>query len=209
MSKKEIHFKMATHTLHKIPLAQSPLSAGEGSFIGNDFDEVDLNFYLTGDKPERSLAYPVTGDSNDPTIPHGSLVTVDRDIQPMTGDTIAFLLNGLFHVKLFEQKESYLRLISPNAKYEPKEVHETDNFQVLGVVTGCCRLIPRRQTIRSNPVHHFQEVSPVNGRIKAVMADQHGNEVHLNLAREEVIQGIKMATIALTNRVLRFGSNSD
>jgi hypothetical protein len=195
MSGKEL--QMAAHSLFKIPLAPSPLSAGFGS------EALDLNKLVCGGIMHAHLAYEVSGSSCEPHIMPGSIVIVNRYRHPNDGDTVAVLLNGNAFVKIFERRESGLRLVSPNEEYPAQEVHAYDDFECLGVVEWSFSPVVR-QAAPQNPVHHFQEVSPASGRIKAVMADQNGNEVHLNLAREEVMRGIALATKALANKILTF-----
>lgn len=149
---KEI--QMASATIYKIPFARSPLSAGAGAFASSDFEELDANILLSAGNPTHCVAFPVTGDSCVPTIPNGSIVIVNKYLQPTSGCIIAASVDGLNHIKVFEQKGSTgLRLVSPNEHYEPREIKEHDDFHCLGVVTGCCLPVERVIQLQAEPVY--------------------------------------------------------
>jgi hypothetical protein len=185
-----------------MPLAPSPLSAGYG--LSAQDEMIDLNRMVCAGRVGSHCAYEVKGSSCEPYIMPGSIVIVNRNRQPNNGDTVAVQLNDDAFVKIFERRESTrLWLVSPNKEYPPQEVKAHDDFEVLGVVEWAFAPVIK-QSPKDVSIHHFQEVSPADGRIKAVMADQNGNEVHLNLGRDEVMRGIKMATKALSHKLLKF-----
>jgi hypothetical protein len=184
-----------------IPLAPSPLSAGHG--LSPQDGLIDLNILVTRGRIGSHCAYEVSGSSCEPYISSGSIVIVNKHRHPSNGDVVAVLLNDSAFVKIIERKESTLRLVSPNKEYPPQEVNAYDDFHCLGVIEWA--FAPVHKQSLKEVVHHFQEVSPADGRIKAVMADQDGNEIKLNLAREEVMRGIALATKALSTKILRFG----
>jgi DNA polymerase V len=132
LSVKEIRNHMVpNHSPYKIPLAPSPICAGNGVFI---HDSIDLNSMVTRGLVGRHLAYEVTGSSCEPLIAPGSIVIVNRFREPVNGDTVAVLLNDYAFVKVFERKEQRLRLVSPNPDFTSEEVREYDDFVLLGVV---------------------------------------------------------------------------
>lgn len=117
-----------------IPLANSLLSAGPTSEIGDDFRLLDINFLVTSGR-EGFFAFEVTGDSMVDTIKPGALVFVDTWAEPRNGSIIAADVNGLTCIKIFQYSSSGLYLVSANIEYKPKEITSGDSFRVLGVVT--------------------------------------------------------------------------
>jgi SOS-response transcriptional repressor LexA len=132
------------HSLHKIPLAPAPLSAGHGILTD---EMVDLNRIVTGNQIGQHCAYEVEGSSCEPHIAPGSIVVVNRNRPPENGDIVAVLLNDAAFVKVFERRAG-LRLVSPNREYPDQEVRETDDFHVLGVVEWTCSPVAKKVSTR-------------------------------------------------------------
>jgi SOS-response transcriptional repressor LexA len=122
-------------SLTTIPIAVSPIAAGPAVEIGEDNYELDINELITGGR-EGFKAYELTGDSAAPEIHHGNLVFVNSYAAPCPGDIIAARVNGHVCVKRFQPRHPQLYLVSPNKRYAPIEIHETDDFEVLGVYVG-------------------------------------------------------------------------
>jgi hypothetical protein len=196
--KKE--FQMASATIHKIPFARLPLSAGEGAFAGSDFEELDANILLSAGNPSDCLAFPVTGDSCVPTIPSGSIVVVNKYLQPTNGSIIAASVDGLNHIKVFEQKGSTgLRLVSPNEKYEPREIKEHDDFHIRGVVTGCC--LPVERVIPTTlPVYTLTDFEPIGKLFKC----KFDPGLEIMIGKDSMVKGFQMASRILKEKVLHW-----
>jgi DNA polymerase V len=192
---KEFH--MASATIYKIPFARSPLSAGAGAFAGSDFEELDANLVLSAGNPTDCLAFTVTGDSCVPTIPNGSIVVVNRTLQPTNGSVIAASLNGLNHIKVFEQKGAGLRLVSPNDHYEPREIKEHDDFHVLGVVTGCCLPIGKAE---QSPVYTLTDFIPAGKLFKCTFDPG----LEIMIGRDSMVKGFQMASKILKHNILNW-----
>jgi SOS-response transcriptional repressor LexA len=120
-----------------ILLAATPASAGNGSPFADSSTLIDLNYLLTHGR-EGFCAFTVTGDSQDPRIPPGSLVVCDTVSVPEDGDTVVVEHDQSIYVKILELKP--LRLVSSNESYEPMSVREHDSFCVLGVVIASLNL---------------------------------------------------------------------
>jgi hypothetical protein len=192
--------QMASATPFKIPFAHLPLSAGNGAFAGSGFDELDANSLLSGGNPKHCLAFTVTGDSCVPTIPNGSIVVVNRYLQPTNGSIIAASVDGLNHIKVFEQKGSTgLRLVSPNEHYEPREIREQDDFHLLGVVTGCC--LPVERVIQvAEPVYTLTDFEPIGKLWKA----KFDPGLEILIGKDSMVRGFQMASRILKRKVLKW-----
>jgi hypothetical protein len=184
-------YKMALNTLHTLTFAHAPLSAGPGAFPCSDFEELDANLLLSGNCPDDCLVYPVTGDSCDPQIPNGSLVVVNRRIEPIDGHTIAVTSDGLNHIKILER--SPLRLVSPNAK--PVPIREP--FFIIGVVTWCLQPIAR-QIRRTEPVYRMTDLTDAGNVLRARFESPTGEPVEMSFCKEAAPEGME-----LTRQVLK------
>jgi DNA polymerase V len=197
------YYRMASKTPYSLPFARLPLSAGPGAFVDNDFDSVDANLLLSENQPSNCILFQVTGDSCDPSVPHGSIAVVNRTIEPLNGHTIACSVDGLNHIKQFERKEAALWLVSPNTRYDPREVAAHDDFDVIGVVMWA--LVPTPRVIRretQQPIYDLTDLSPVGSMFRARFESANGQPIEMTVAREALANGIKMATKALTRKVL-------
>ncbi len=117
-----------------IPIAVSPLAAGDPIDISDDFDYLDLNEIVTGGR-EGYMAYRVTGDSMVTQILPGYIVIADSYCEPQHGDVIVARINGLNCVKILDKNRG-LHLVSANKEYTPRRVTKADDFQIIGVVRG-------------------------------------------------------------------------
>lgn len=127
--------RLATHSHRTLPLAQSLLSAGPASEILENFALLDLNALVTKNR-EGFVAFTITGDSMVPTVQTGNIVFVDTWAEPRNGDIVAAECNGLTCIKIFQNGNKGLYLVSANPEYKPRKITPTDNFRVLGVVKG-------------------------------------------------------------------------
>lgn len=197
--------KMSSNTPYKLPLARAPLSAGPGAFADSDFEEIDANILLSGGHPTHCLLCPVTGDSCDPTIPHGSIAVVNKMIEPLNGHTIACEVDGLNHIKIFEKRESHLRLVSRNPHYEPIEVREHSSLYILGVVMFGIVVVDRViQREAAEPIYSLTDLQPTGQMFRARFESDHGQPLEILVPRETLTNGIRMATKALKKNILRW-----
>lgn len=196
---------MASNTLYKIPIARSPLSAGPGAFTNTEFDELDTNTFLSAGQPAHCVIYPVSGESCVPTIPSGSMVVVNRLIQPLKGHVVAACVDGLNHIKIFEPRESHLRLVSSNGNYEPIEVREHDDFHMLGVVTGCFWEVQRVfHTAPPEPIYSLKGFKSEGSGFRAQFDSSDGQKLDLAIDRQSMKDGIMWASKALGRKVLNW-----
>ena len=91
-------------------------------------------------KAEDAFALRVKGDSMiNAGINDRDLVIVSPNEQAKNGDIVVAMLNDEATVKRFEIKNNVIRLIAENTAYQPIEVHNQDDFKVVGKVKGVVR----------------------------------------------------------------------
>ena len=103
-----------------------------------DFQEdvIELSKYLV-QHPSATFYFRVSGDSMiNASMPHGSLLVVDRSIKPTSGMIVLAIVNGEFTVRRIVQTRKSLVLHPENQAYKPLVVTEEMNMQVWGVVTA-------------------------------------------------------------------------
>ena len=118
-----------------VPLAGASVAAGFPS-PADDFIEqsIDLNRLLIRNPPATFLVR-VEGDSmQDDCILDGSLVVVDKSLQPVDGDVAVCWLDGEFTLKRIRIEEGRITLMPANKRFNPIVVGEDDPFTVWGVV---------------------------------------------------------------------------
>lgn len=113
-----------------INLYELPVSAGLGNWIDSDYIP-HTDFITTNENAD--FAVRISGDSMEPQIPSGSIVTVQKTQDLVSGKIGIFTLNGeIYCKKFFRKKEVYL--ISVNKKYRAIKVSPYDNFRINGMV---------------------------------------------------------------------------
>lgn len=125
--------KLMPHSTHAIPLALSLLPAGNAFEVSEDFELLDVNKLITGDR-EGFVCFIVDGTSMVPFIQQGNLVFVDTWATPKNGDVIVSNVNGCNSVKVFEQSNRGLFLVPKNGEFPEREITPKDSFHVVGVV---------------------------------------------------------------------------
>lgn len=129
---------MWTETV-RIPFYTSTTSAGLF-----DSEEHTQPEYLEVNKryvhnPETSFCVRVSGDSMiEAGIDSGSLLVVDRTVQPSNGKIVVAILNGELIVKRFFQNGKQIILAPENPNYPSIEVGPDDTFIISGVVMEIC-----------------------------------------------------------------------
>ena len=123
--------------VHQIPLYSSRVRAGFPS-PADDYIEgmLDLNNYLIK-HPASTFIVKVSGDSmKDAGINSGSLLLVDRSIEPISGKIVVAALNGELTVKRLSITQEKVLLIAENPDYPAIEITEELEMVVWGVVTS-------------------------------------------------------------------------
>ena len=102
-------------------------------------DSLDFNRDLIR-HPEATFYGRVDGDSMvEAGINDGDIAIIDRSVEPEDGDVIVAFVNNEFTIKyldLSHKADGYIELRPANANYKPIRIriHDTDNFEVWGVV---------------------------------------------------------------------------
>jgi len=128
-----------SHAKIAIALAFESVSAGFPS-PAEDYIEktLDLNDLLVTNPP-ATFFVKVTGTSMiDAGIHPGDILSVDRSKEARHGDIVIVMLNGEMTVKELATVPT-LRLIPHNSAYQPIILHDHDEFEMIGKVTGLVR----------------------------------------------------------------------
>ena len=100
-------------------------------------DSLDFNRDMIK-HPESTFYGRVCGDSMiEAGINDGDIAIIDRSVEPEDGDVIVAFVNNEFTIKyldLSHKADGYIELRPANANYKPIRIHDTDNFEVWGVV---------------------------------------------------------------------------
>lgn len=120
-------------------VSHAPLPAGTAYELDGTFELIDLNAMITRGRRDIT-AYEVDGDSMLPSIVPGSLVFVDPERVPKSGDVVCLCHNGKNSVKRIEIKTNGLYLVSSNANYPKTKVTAEDTVFILGVVLGSLQM---------------------------------------------------------------------
>ncbi|WP_162427262.1 LexA family protein [Pontibacter pudoricolor] len=118
-----------------LPLFASYISAGFPS-PADDYleDKIDLGKYLV-QSPKSTFMMRVRGDSmKDANINEGDLLVIDKDLDPVDGQSVVCFLDGSFTVKTFRKINNKLYLYPANPAYKPIEITEDMDMRVWGVV---------------------------------------------------------------------------
>lgn len=126
-----------------LPLFLTKIQAGFPS-PADDYLEntLDLNDFLVK-KPAATFLVRVTGDSMiDAGIHHGSLLIVDRSLNPKHDSIILANLGGEFTVKRLYQRNGMIKLIPENKSYPVIDVTHHSDFEICGVVVHTIKSFP-------------------------------------------------------------------
>lgn len=120
-----------------LPLFGHKVRAGFPS-PADDYVEawLDLNEHLVEHK-EATFFVQATGDSMiGAGIQEGSLLVVDRALDPRHNDIVIAVVDGELTVKRLEKRRGKVRLLAENPAYAPIEFKDGQELMVWGVVTS-------------------------------------------------------------------------
>lgn len=126
---KKFDIMMDNTKKRTIHLYDIPLSAGLGENILDS--NVPFVEYET-DIEDGDFALHISGDSMEPEISDGSIAVVKQQHDIGDGITGAFFLNGEVYCKKLLHEDGKVYLCSNNERYQPIEVHKSDNLIVYG-----------------------------------------------------------------------------
>ncbi|MDA3069384.1 XRE family transcriptional regulator [Campylobacter sp. CN_NE3] len=126
------------------------VSAGKGilNFDNGDHDylpfkESDLRLMFNVNPKSKLGIIPCAGNSMEPTIKEGDLIVFQQDFSQVEGAIYICRYDGELFVKRL-RKRPKIALISDNKDYEPIEINEAENIEILGRVVGCYSLVIKR-----------------------------------------------------------------
>ena len=118
-------------------------SAGKGiiNFDTGDYDyipfkESDLKLMFNVNPKSKLGIIPCAGNSMEPTIKEGDLIVFQQDFSQIEGAIYVCRYDDELFVKRL-RKRPKIALISDNKDYEPIEINEAENIDILGRVVGC------------------------------------------------------------------------
>ncbi|MBF0195245.1 MAG: repressor LexA [Magnetococcales bacterium] len=121
-----------------IPLFSSMVPAGFPS-PADDYieNQLDLNQYLIN-HPAATFFVRVSGTSmTGAGINHGSILVVDRSLEPNHGDIVVAVIHGELTVKrLKREADGRVFLVPENPDYKPMELTQEMEVTIWGVVTS-------------------------------------------------------------------------
>ena len=115
-----------------IPFYETPVSAGTGSWLGDDILAEWLTVPRNDMTTSADFALKISGDSMQPKFSNGEIVLIKQISSIFEGEIGVFILNGESYIKKLGKKE----LISLNPAYKPIQVHEFDEIRCVGKVLG-------------------------------------------------------------------------
>ena len=124
-------------TKYRLPLFRSGVSAGFPSPAA-DYEEgkLDLNKHLVRN-PAATFFVRVNGDSMiGAGIHNGDLLVVDRSLEPVDKSVVIAVLSGELTVKRIRISKGKVTLEPENENYPARQITESVEFEVWGVVTN-------------------------------------------------------------------------
>lgn len=112
------------------------VSAGRGEYLGTTNPEIVT---IEGTAPEHDYAVRVNGDSMEPLFQNGQFIfvrKVDGDDEVRSNQIVVATFNGDAYVKKFiaDPINNKCKLVSLNPEYADIEIHEYDEFDIIGIV---------------------------------------------------------------------------
>ena len=115
-----------------IPFYETPVSAGTGSWLGDDIVAEWLTVPRNDLTTSADFALKISGDSMQPKFSNGETVLVKQTSSVFEGEIGVFVLNGESYIKKLGKKE----LVSLNPAYKPIPLHGFDDVRCVGKVLG-------------------------------------------------------------------------
>lgn len=137
-------------TYIEMPVSTLAVSAGTGEFLDEGGFEM-IRFPKSAVPSRADFGVRVNGDSMEPVYHDGQIVWVEKTDTLRPEEVGVFICNGEGYLKVYDLQEpdngdvedytdSYgvlhlqAALISYNKKYEPKSIHQSDTFSIVGRV---------------------------------------------------------------------------
>lgn len=136
-NKRFTFYKCIDSEIDQLPLFEVGVSAGFPSPADDYMDvAIDLNRELIRNKTS-TFCVRVSGTSmRDAGIQDGSILIVDRSLEPENNSIVLAVINGEFTVKRINTHDKNLYLMPENSDFKPIKITEEMDFRVWGVVTS-------------------------------------------------------------------------
>lgn len=126
------------------------VSAGKGiiNFDNGEYDylpfkENDLRIMFNVSPKAKLAIIPCAGNSMEPTIKEGDLIVFQQDFTQIEGAVYVCRYDDELFVKRLRKRPT-IALISDNKDYDPIEIQEAEEIEILGRVVGCYSIISKR-----------------------------------------------------------------
>lgn len=118
-----------------LPYIEQGISCGYPSPADGMEEELDLLKHIIKNKNTTFFAR-IRGDSMSGIgINEGDIVVVDKSLEPENNKIAVCYVDGEFTIKRIKIQGTKLFLIAENAKYQPIEITEDNDFIIWGIVT--------------------------------------------------------------------------
>ena len=124
----------------RVFLLLGAISCGSPTDNAGEITPIKLLEYLTGDS-SGVFVLVSRGDSMFPDIGDGDAVVCNANRKPEHGEKIVASVSGEYTLKRFEYTRKGLRLVASNGKHQPRKITETDDFEIVGVVSHVIKKI--------------------------------------------------------------------
>ena len=126
------------------------VSAGKGiiNFDNGEYDylpfkENDLRIMFNVNPKAKLAIIPCAGNSMEPTIKEGDLIVFQQDFSQIEGAVYVCRYDDELFVKRLRKRPT-IALISDNKDYDPIEIQEAEEIEILGRVVGCYSIVSKR-----------------------------------------------------------------
>ena len=126
------------------------VSAGRGiiNFDNGEYDylpfkENDLRIMFNVNPKAKLAIIPCAGNSMEPTIKEGDLIVFQQDFSQIEGAVYVCRYDDELFVKRLRKRPT-IALISDNKDYDPIEIQEAEEIEILGRVVGCYSIVSKR-----------------------------------------------------------------
>jgi DNA polymerase V len=127
---------------YRLPIYASRVPAGTPEDADDHVEKTaDLNSLLLKN-PKDTFLLRVAGDSMmDAGIYENDMLTVDRKLEPRTGQIVVALIDGAATVKTLRKDREGITLVPESKRYKPIKILPENDFHILGVVTNVIRKV--------------------------------------------------------------------
>ncbi|MBC7523235.1 MAG: translesion error-prone DNA polymerase V autoproteolytic subunit [Flavobacterium sp.] len=123
----------------EVPYFDGGVAAGFPS-PASDFESLTISFdkEVFGSSPSTIFCARVSGHSMEGVgIFDGSVIAVDRLLEPSDNKIAVCVINGEFTLKRLKVEKDCIWLMPENESFQPLKITDSDEFEIWGIVTHC------------------------------------------------------------------------